>query len=98
MKIKMLTSMSGPTVQRNRGDEVDVPAPEASRLIEAGFAEPVGNAPREKATSRSPRETRNAALDQDGEDLPPAGAVADPVTPSAEDGADAAQAETGAGE
>lgn len=40
MKIKMLTSMSGPTMQRNRGDEIDVPDAEAKRLVEAGFAAP----------------------------------------------------------
>jgi len=47
MKIKMLTSMTGPTVQRNRGDEIDVADAEATRLVEAGFAVPVRNEQRE---------------------------------------------------
>lgn len=56
MKIRMLTSMSGPDVQRRRGDELEMSTDEAGRLIEAGFAEPVRSEPREKAMSRAPRE------------------------------------------
>lgn len=69
MKIKMLTSMTGPTVQRNRGDEIDVADKEAVRLIEAGFAEPVRAAAREKATNKAPREkaTTDSTGDEAGE-------------------------------
>jgi hypothetical protein len=39
MKIKMLTSMSGVEFTRNVGEEVDVDADEARRLVDAQFAE-----------------------------------------------------------
>lgn len=52
MKIKMLTSMSGPATQFNRGDEVEVDSAEAERLIEAGFAEPVRSVANEKAVKQ----------------------------------------------
>ena len=91
MKIKMLTSMSGPSVQRNRGDEIDVPTAEASRLIEAGFAEPVRNPPREKATSRAPREETTVAPAADGKDAPATEVTAVPDASSAEDEGDTAQ-------
>lgn len=53
MKIRMLTSMSGPTVQRNHGDEVEIPDGEAVRLIEAGFAAPVRSEQRQTATQQA---------------------------------------------
>jgi hypothetical protein len=56
MKIKMLTSMSGPDVQRNAGDEIDVAADEAGRLIEAGFAAPIRSEPRETTTRQTTAE------------------------------------------
>ena len=98
MKIKMLTSMSGPTTQRNRGDEIDVPTAEASRLIEAGFAEPVRNPPREKATSRAPREETTAAPVADGEATPAAESTEGSEASSADGEGDAAQPDEGAGE
>ena len=70
MKIKMLTSMSGPDVQRRRGDELEVSADEAGRLIEAGFAEPVRGEPREKAVSRAPREKAAPTSAPDTEEMP----------------------------
>lgn len=56
MKIKMLTSMSGPNDQRARGDEIDVEDAEAVRLIEAGFAEPVRSEEPETAVRKQPSE------------------------------------------
>lgn len=41
MKVKLLTSRSGPAGASNAGDEIEVPADEAKRMIEAGQAEPV---------------------------------------------------------
>jgi hypothetical protein len=56
MKIKMLTSMSGPTLQRNHGDEIEVPDAEAKRLIEAGFAAPVRSEQRETTSQQATTE------------------------------------------
>lgn len=71
MKIKMLTSMSGPTVQRRPGDEIEVSAGEARRLIESGFAEPVRSEPREKAVSREPHEKAVPTSAPDSDETPP---------------------------
>jgi hypothetical protein len=56
MKIKMLTSMSGPPLQRNHGDEIEVPDAEAKRLIEAGFAAPVRSEQRETTSQQATTE------------------------------------------
>ncbi|BCH32632.1 hypothetical protein MesoLjLc_45620 [Mesorhizobium sp. L-8-10] len=56
MKIKMLTSMSGPEVQRNRGDVIEVSADEAVRLAEAGFAELVRSEPPDRAVKQGTAE------------------------------------------
>lgn len=58
MKIKMLVSMAGIDFVVNVGEETDrFGNDEAIRLIEAGYAEPVGNEEPEKAT-RKAREKR----------------------------------------
>jgi len=50
MKIKLLVSRAGVDGAQNRGDEIDVTAEEAKRMIEAGQAEPIRQAkPLEKA-------------------------------------------------
>lgn len=56
MKIRMKTSMQGPTVSLRRGDEVEFHDAEADRLIAAGIAEAVDPAasraaPLERAVS-----------------------------------------------
>ena len=51
MKIKLLVSRSGVDGAQNRGDEIEVDAEEAKRMIEAGQAEPVRSAKTEKAIS-----------------------------------------------
>jgi hypothetical protein len=98
MKIKMLTSMSGPTTQRNRGDEIDVSAAEGGRLIKAGFAESVRNMPREKATGRAPRETTTAEPSSEGDEPPATEETADPAASHPDGQSDAAQAGDGSGE
>lgn len=49
MKIRMLVGMMGPATERVRGDEIDLPANEAGRLIDAGFAEVVRSSGKETA-------------------------------------------------
>lgn len=50
MKVKLLTSRAGPGVSQVAGEEIDVSADEAQRMIDAGQAELVrSNAP-ERAT------------------------------------------------
>lgn len=48
MKVKLLVSMAGADA-RHAGDEYECGAEEAARMIEAGFAEPIGEQ-RETAT------------------------------------------------
>ncbi len=54
MKVKMLTSLSGPKTNVSRGGEYECDAEEAKRLIEAGYAVPV-------------KTTRKKAVKQDHE-------------------------------
>lgn len=56
MKIKLLVSRSGANGAQNRGEEIEVDADEAKRMIEAGQAEPVRSAKVEKATAKKPTE------------------------------------------
>lgn len=49
MKIRLLVSRAGPAGAQNRGDEIDVGDAEAIRMIAAGQAEPVREAPVERA-------------------------------------------------
>lgn len=42
MKVEMTVSMAGPDVAWNAGAEYDLDADEAKRLIDAGYAVPVG--------------------------------------------------------
>lgn len=49
MKIKMLTGLTGPQYSLAPGDERDFPDAEAKRLIEAGYAAPVGGVKTERA-------------------------------------------------
>lgn len=51
MKIKLIVSRSGPDGAFMPGDEIDVEAAEAARMIEAGQAVPVRAAPVERAVS-----------------------------------------------
>ena len=53
----MLVGLSGPAITLSPGDEHDFPADEARRLIDAGYALPVGRAPVERAVT-GPAETR----------------------------------------
>lgn len=52
MKIRLLVSRSGPAGAQNRGDEIEVGDAEAIRMIEAGQAEPMREAPVERAVKR----------------------------------------------
>lgn len=53
MKIKLLVARATATGAENRGDVVEVSADEAVRMIEAGQAEPVREAPApERAVKR----------------------------------------------
>lgn len=49
MKVKLLVSRGGPDGIFNRGDEIDVSADEAQRMVEAEQAEIVRAAPVERA-------------------------------------------------
>lgn len=49
MRIRMAVGLSGTAFCLSPGDEHDFEQAEAIRLIEAGFAVPVGEAPKEKA-------------------------------------------------
>lgn len=68
MKVNMLTSMHGPNVAREIGDEVEMPKDEAERLIARGYAEPVGGKgdgdgekPSQRRTRRTSRQAEQAA-------------------------------------
>ena len=52
MKVKMKSSMAGANVMRNVGEVYNIPAEEAKRLINAGFAEPAGAKKKENAIGR----------------------------------------------
>ncbi len=54
MKVKLLVSRVGPSGAQNAGDEIEVPADEARRMIDAGQAEIVRAAEPETAV-RKPR-------------------------------------------
>ncbi len=41
MRIRLLVSRAGVDFSQNVGDEIDVPDKEATRMIEAGQAEPI---------------------------------------------------------
>lgn len=56
MKIRLLTSRSGPAGAHNAGDEIEVSDAEAKRMIEAAQAEPVRRARAETATPKSKAE------------------------------------------
>lgn len=58
MKLKMLTSMSGPTLTLAPDDEHEFEAAEAKRLIEAGFAVPVASKKAERAAKNPAPEKR----------------------------------------
>lgn len=53
MNIRMTTSLAGPSYVLSPGDEKDFPEAEAIRLIEAGYAVPVGPE-KETANKRQP--------------------------------------------
>jgi len=55
MKIRMLVPQSGPDVYRSPGDVVDLPDPQARRMVQAGVAELVRVDPPKKRTGRPPR-------------------------------------------
>lgn len=52
MKVKLLVSRAGVGFSQNAGDIVEVSDGEASRMIEAGQAEPVRAQPVERATKK----------------------------------------------
>jgi hypothetical protein len=60
MKVKMLTSMAGPEISLNQGDEADFPDDEAKRLIEAGIAVPAGQVKPKTRESKVKTEARKA--------------------------------------
>lgn len=54
MKLRLLTSMAGPNVSLNAGDEVDVDDATAKRYIERNIAEPiVAKTVKETATKKT---------------------------------------------
>lgn len=68
MKVRMLTSMSGPTIDLANGDAHECAADEAKRLIDAGFAEAwVDAAPVETADApHIGKETRTRSRARNG--------------------------------
>ncbi|MGF7005804.1 hypothetical protein [Aminobacter sp. BE322] len=92
MKVMMLTSMSGPNVQRSCGEEIDVSDAEGAALIRAGFAQPVRSTATETTARKRARETTSATSDADQ----PAAVPANNPDASDDGGADAAGG--GAGE
>ncbi|MEG3144223.1 hypothetical protein U1839_06110 [Sphingomonas sp. RT2P30] len=58
MRVRMLTSMAGPDISMSVGDIYECDQAEAIRLIEAGFAAPEADAPKERAVKKGPAETR----------------------------------------
>lgn len=66
MKIRFTVSMSGPELSVAPGDEIEIAEEEATRLVAAGFAEPMvkaadkgsNSAGTERATKRKVTETR----------------------------------------
>lgn len=57
MKVRILVPMAGPDEVRNRGDILDLKAAEATRLLDAGFAELVRAPAAETAVAASQTET-----------------------------------------
>lgn len=53
MKVRMNVSMAGPDVSWIAGETVDIPGPDAERLIAAGYAE--------KVRERKPADKRRTA-------------------------------------
>lgn len=58
MKIKLLVSRAGPAGVQNRGDEIDVSAAEAERMIAAGQAVPFVEREVERAVKKPVKEKR----------------------------------------
>lgn len=56
MKIRLLVSRGGAGFSQNAGEEIDVDADEAARMIEAGQAVPVRVQKVERATAKSATE------------------------------------------
>lgn len=52
IKVKLLVSRAGPGLSQHVGDEIEVDAAEAKRMLEAGQIAPVDDAPVEKAARR----------------------------------------------
>lgn len=71
MKLKMLISMSGHRFAVAKGDVVEVPAPEAGRLVEAEYAEKAGKDDKVTATwghaEEAPAPVVEAAVQPDPE-------------------------------
>lgn len=57
MKVKMVTGLSGPDYSLSPGDEHEFGEAEAKRLIEAGFAVSLADAPK-RASSASAAKTK----------------------------------------
>lgn len=58
MLVRLTTSLSGPRYTLGPGDEYEFPNDEAVRLMEAGFAVPVGEIDLERAVNQPATETR----------------------------------------
>lgn len=56
MKVRLLVSRAGVGFVQSPGDEIDVDAAEAVRMIERGQAEPVREAPPERAVPKQKAE------------------------------------------
>lgn len=70
MLVKMITTMSGPDISAQAGQEIKVSADRAGQLIAGGFAVPVKSTKIETATAieietDSPVEIETAAIDAD---------------------------------
>lgn len=61
MKIKLLVARSGVDGAQNRGDEIEVSADEAARMINAGQAEPLRNNTKSQKAVKSTRGLEKAS-------------------------------------
>jgi hypothetical protein len=61
MRIKLLVARAGPTLSQNPGEEIEVPAAEAARMIAAGQAVATDPAPAPKRRARRETAAKRAA-------------------------------------
>lgn len=101
MKIRMLTSMSGPKISLNRGDAHECDDDEAQRLIDAGAAEPFDAAPTPddaKLEAAAAERAASIAADEAAEKATADQAEADAAALAEQREADAAAAQAAAEE